>query len=333
MCRTPVSDEPARRIVFCSDALPRQLGERRRRALWRDLYSSLYGPLDLTYADDRPFSVRIEVTRFGAVELSRVDATVERYVRTPRCVAAAGSDHLALAVNLGNTPMHARQLGRDGVVEPGGAALVCNATTGEVATPAANTWLFLQVPRTALLAAVAGVEDLVSRPIAAGLPAMRHLRRYLESVLVPGDLDADTALVDHVDRTVVDLMALALGAGRDARDLARTRGLRAAKLGAIAAEIRAGCRHPGLSVGTVAARVGLSTRSVQDILHETGRTFTDRVLELRLQHARALLGDRRYAGGRIIDIALSSGFNEVAHFNRTFRRRFGASPSEMRTAP
>jgi len=324
---------PPRRIVFSSDALPRQLGERRRRALWRDLYSSLYGPLDLIYADDRPFSVRIELTRFGAVELSRVAATIERYVRTPQCVSAAGSDHLTLAVNLGRAPMHARQLGRDGVVHPSGAALLCNATPGEVAGRAANAWLFLQVPRTALLAAVAGAEDLVSRPIDAGLPAMRCLRRYLATVLLPGDLQADAALSDHIDRTIIDLMALALGAGRDARDLARARGLRAAKLRAIAAEIDAGCFDPGFSVGTVAARVGLSPRSVQDTLHDTGRTFTDRVLELRLQRARALLGDRRYAARRIIDIALSSGFNEVAHFNRTFRRRFGASPSEMRAAP
>ena len=326
-----MSDHPARRIVFSSDALPRQLGERRRRALWRDLYSSLYGPLDMVYADDRPFSVRIELTRFGAVELSRVAATVERYVRTPECVSAAASDHLALVVNLGTAPMHARQLGRDGVVDPGAAALVCNATPGEVAARADNAWLFLQVPRAVLLAAVAGVEDLVSRPIDAGLPAMRYLRRYLDTVLVPVDMDADAALGDHIDRTIADLMALALGAGRDAGDLARTRGLRAARRRAIAAEIQGRCCDPGFSVGTVAARVGLSPRSVQDILHETGRTFTDRVLELRLQRARALLGDRRYAGRRIIDIALLSGFNEIAHFNRTFRRRFGASPSEVRT--
>jgi len=280
MSRTAVPDDPARRIVFSSDALPPELGERRRRALWRDLYSSLYGPLDLTYAADRPFSVCIELIGFGAVELSRVTATVERYVRTPQCIAAAGSDHLALAVNLGTMPMHARQVGRDGIVRHGGATLLCNATPGEVAARAANPWLFLQVPRTVLL---------------------------------------------------VDLMALVLGAGRDTRDLARTRGLRAATLRAIAAEIRAGCCDHGFSVGTVAARVGLSPRSVQDILHETGRTFTDRVLELRLQRARALLGDRRYAGRRIIDIAFLSGFNEIAHLNRTFRRRFGASPSEVRT--
>jgi AraC-like DNA-binding protein len=107
------------------------------------------------------------------------------------------------------------------------------------------------------------------------------------------------------------------------------RGLRAAKLRVIAAEIAAGCFDPSFSIGDVAARVGLSPRSVQDILHDTGRTFTERVLELRLQRARALLCDR-HATRRIIDVALQCGFNEVAHFNRMFRRRFGASPSEMR---
>jgi AraC-like DNA-binding protein len=328
-----VSDELPRRIVFSSAALPRHVSERRRRALWRDVYSSLYGPLDMTYAEGRPFSVRIELTRFGALEISRVAATIERYVRTRQCVAAAESDHLALAVNVGKASMHARQMGRDGVIPQGGAALLCNATAGEVAGRAGNAWLFLQVPRAALLTVITGAEDLVSRPIDAGLPAMRCLRRYLETVLLPDDLVVDAPLNDHIERTIVDLMALALGAGHNARDLSRTRGSRAAKLNAIAAEIRAGCLSPGCSIGTVAARVGLSARSVQDILHDTGRTFTDRMTELRLQRARALLGDHRNAGQRIVQIALQCGFNEVAHFNRAFRRRFDMSPSEMRAAP
>jgi AraC-like DNA-binding protein len=45
-----------------------------------------------------------------------------------------------------------------------------------------------------------------------------------------------------------------------------------------------------------------------------------------------MLTDRRFAGYKLIDIALTSGFNEVSHFNRSFRRRFGASPSDMRAA-
>jgi AraC-like DNA-binding protein len=33
---------------------------------------------------------------------------------------------------------------------------------------------------------------------------------------------------------------------------------------------------------------------------------------------------------RVSDIAYACGFNEVSYFNRCFRRRFGASPTQMR---
>jgi transcriptional regulator GlxA family with amidase domain len=54
------------------------------------------------------------------------------------------------------------------------------------------------------------------------------------------------------------------------------------------------------------------------------------VLELRLQKARVMLGDPRRARLKISDIAFACGFNEVSYFNRCFRRRFGASPTQYR---
>jgi AraC-like DNA-binding protein len=43
------------------------------------------------------------------------------------------------------------------------------------------------------------------------------------------------------------------------------------------------------------------------------------------------LCDSRQAHRSISEIALSSGFGDVSYFNRAFRRRYGASPSEVRT--
>ena len=80
----------------------------------------------------------------------------------------------------------------------------------------------------------------------------------------------------------------------------------------------------------VASRVGLSERYVQDLLYEAGASFTERVLELRLQMARAMLADRRHDRLKISDIAYECGFDSLSYFNRCFRRRFGASPTQYR---
>jgi AraC-like DNA-binding protein len=173
-------------------------------------------------------------------------------------------------------------------------------------------------------------EDLVATPLNPTRPATRHLRRYLDLVLEPSQMDDDTSLQDHIETTLLDLVGLALGGGRDDAELSRVRGLRAARLRVILAAIQAGFDAPDFSVSTVAARIQLSPRYVQDLLHETGRNLTERVLEQRLQKARALLTDARQAHRRIIDIALDSGFSDTSYFSRAFRRRFGMAPSDMR---
>ncbi len=81
---------------------------------------------------------------------------------------------------------------------------------------------------------------------------------------------------------------------------------------------------------SLAAELGVSVRYVQDLLHETGTSFSARVLEHRLQRARVMLSEPSNDRMRIAEIARACGFNEVPYFNRCFRRRFGESPTGIR---
>jgi AraC-like DNA-binding protein len=74
----------------------------------------------------------------------------------------------------------------------------------------------------------------------------------------------------------------------------------------------------------------LSRRYIQRLLEETGKSFTDHLVERRLDRCYAMLTDHRYLHMRIIDIAFATGFSDVSHFNRMFRRRFGDTPSGVR---
>jgi AraC-like DNA-binding protein len=77
-------------------------------------------------------------------------------------------------------------------------------------------------------------------------------------------------------------------------------------------------------------KAGLSRRYVNDLLYESGWTFAERVMELRLQKARAMLADRQHDKRKVSEIAYACGFNEISYFNRCFRRRFGATPTDFR---
>jgi AraC-like DNA-binding protein len=99
----------------------------------------------------------------------------------------------------------------------------------------------------------------------------------------------------------------------------------------VLADIARRSGNPGLDLDNVAARLGLSRRSVQRLLEETGKSFTVHLTERRLDRAYAMLGDRARANLKIIDIALAAGFANLSHFNRLFRARFGETPSSART--
>jgi AraC-like DNA-binding protein len=66
------------------------------------------------------------------------------------------------------------------------------------------------------------------------------------------------------------------------------------------------------------------------MLFETeSESFSEFVLAQRFTRAR-MLADPRLAGRAIGDIAYDAGFADQSYFNRSFRRRFGMTPSEVR---
>jgi AraC-like DNA-binding protein len=71
-------------------------------------------------------------------------------------------------------------------------------------------------------------------------------------------------------------------------------------------------------------------RYLQRLFEDAGTTFTDFVLGERLSRAHRMLTNARYADRAIGTVAIDSGFSHLSYFNRAFRARFGASPSDIR---
>ncbi len=73
---------------------------------------------------------------------------------------------------------------------------------------------------------------------------------------------------------------------------------------------------------------GYSPSYLSTVFHRiTGQCVVEYITEKRIEHAKHLLANSTL---KVVEIGLSSGFNDLAHFNRTFRRVVGATPSEYR---
>ncbi len=129
-----------------------------------------------------------------------------------------------------------------------------------------------------------------------------------------------------------DPVAVTIGATREATEVAEGRGLRAARLRAMKEDIEAHLAQSDLTPGAVARRQKISESYMRKLFEREGTSFSAFVLGRRLARAHRMLGDRRWADRGIASIAFAVGFGDLSYFNRTFRRAYGATPSELREA-
>lgn len=223
------------------------------------------------------------------------------------------------------------QLGRSLDLHPGDWSLLSNSDVSTITIPEACRYLAFTVPRAAIQPLVPDIGATFARRIPASSPALQMLVRYLDlarrdNVVTTPALAA--AFTDHV----CDLLALALGPTRETAEQARTGGLAAARLQAIKDDIAVNLGQPELSVQTIAVRHGVSVRYVQRLFDQSGLTFTAYLIEQRLTAAYKALRRRAPADVPVSAIAFDCGFADVSHFNRSFRQRFGCTPSDVRHA-
>ena len=108
--------------------------------------------------------------------------------------------------------------------------------------------------------------------------------------------------------------------------------IRAVRREAVLREIEQRSDDPTLSAAAVAVLLGITPRYVHLLLRETGRTFSQHVQDKRLERALMLLCDPQWYGRKIADVAGESGFSDLSHFSRAFRRKYGKTASAMRAA-
>lgn len=249
--------------------------------------------------------------------------------RTPQLLSDGNCDVVLSIQEAGGRVVS--QLGREVTVPEGGGVLTSNADCSFMLTPEAGGLVSISAPRKLMTAMVPGLEDTFVRPIPSTMGVLQLVLRYLdvfEDDRVVGTPEARLTVATHIH----DLCALCIGASRDAAEVARNRGVRAARLHAVKADIARLLDDATLSAATLATRQGVTPRYIHKLFESEGTTVSKFVLGQRLVRVHRMLNDVRYAGLTIGTLAYRAGFGDLSTFNREFRRRFGVTPSDVRAA-
>lgn len=238
-----------------------------------------------------------------------------------------GGDRLAMVMSLEGASM-VSQRGREVTVSAGNSSLHSVADPMRMERTAGRIAI-IGLPRAVLTPMLADPDAALMSVIPSTIEPLRLLAGYVDLLIKDPALLATAELRRLAVSHVHDLVAVSIGATRDAAAMAAGRGLRAARLRAIKADIAR--NHAGdVTAVALSARHRLSPRYIRRLFESEDMSLSQFVRDQRLTGVHRMLADPRYAHRTIGDIALAAGFGDISTFNREFRRRFGMTPSDVR---
>ena len=239
-----------------------------------------------------------------------------------------GNDDFSLHMNLNGLSVVSGR-GREMTLRDGDAVLLTYSESRTITRPGLVYHRIVRLPRASLTPLVPNIDDAIFRPIPRGTGALNLLMKYAGALIDdPGIVTPEISRL--AASQISDLIAVILGAARDAAALAEGRGIRAARLRAVKGDIETHLVHGEVSPAAVAKRHKISESYIRKLFEDEGMSFSEFVLTRRLVRTHRMLTDRRWAARSIASIAFESGFGDLSYFNRTFKRVYGSPPSEIR---
>jgi AraC family transcriptional activator of tynA and feaB len=161
--------------------------------------------------------------------------------------------------------------------------------------------------------------------LAANSPYVDLARRHIvEMAENPTMSETATALLTE---NLCNLLALA-----SVTDIAPSRIQPELQIEAMLAFCRQHLHDSELTPQCVADYLGISVRTLHSRFKQIGHSFTRWLVDERLKACRVALHDKNQRELNISEIAYLWGFNDLSHFNRSFRARFNQTPTEWRNA-
>lgn len=297
-------------VWFSTADLPPQ----RRQSAAAAVVAGLMGDVQVEFAKALRRPVRM-------VHCALPGALITTCIELKARIRSGGGDaDIVLARPVGGA-LRVRQNGRETVVTERSAALIALGRPFELDTTGAERFDFLRMPAPA----VAHAETLHAR---LGQPAPATDNRLLllthyAGALLQGMIPLETERHARLAGTHLRDLAGTLFGLDDPAQGTLTPDVR---LAAIKEQVDRDYARRDLSVETVASTHGVTPRYVQKLFAREGTTFTRYLLDRRLEAARAALAGADAA--KVSAVAFDAGFGDLSYFIRTFRRRFGVTPSQ-----
>jgi AraC family transcriptional activator of tynA and feaB len=295
---------------------------------WNELLESrLAVPLDVTPAHHSPLKASLRIGTLG-------DSTIAETFSTPACIEHS-SQHVArtttrsfslLLCLQGNVQI--TQYGRQIRLAAGDFALQDSHAPCRISFGDPNRSMSLRLTDEKLRRFLPVPEDFCAQRMDGSRGLARVVSRMLPGIWLQMADGLPEEFGEVVAKNLLEMVATCY-ALQGPRAAGGSTGKRV-----LASEIKrlleARLRERDLNAKKIADSLKISTRYVHRLLAAENETVSEYVLRRRLEEAAGQLRSPVWRGHTTLEIASSWGFGSGAHFSRSFKRRFGQSPTEYR---
>jgi AraC-like DNA-binding protein len=296
---------------------------------WREDLCRGFCQLDVASSSKEWIQSTVEFTRMGDLSFAVARHPDASFMRTLPLLAD-GCDDLALITAVSGVTLNV-QRGRAVELRPSQMSLISMDELVESRLSENGVLTALRIPRRLVAAFCPDVDEQVSKPLLSA-PTLSKVVSDYSALCLKAAPTLEPVGQQVMARQMTELIGLLLRAERDEALPPLRQGYGEARLQLIKAYVIEHLDKRGLSIASAARRAGLTPKTVQRLFKATGMTFAEFVLEQRLLLAHRLISSPTAPREKIGSIALDAGFGDPSYFNRTFRQRFGMTPSEWRDA-
>jgi AraC-like DNA-binding protein len=273
---------------------------------------------------EEPFSAEIRADSSGEVRCATYSSVAQILARSPRKIAHRPVDMFTLGVQLAGHGFGSQD-GRDTVLRLGDLVLYDMTRPFRLTFSGSFVRTTLIFPRAALLRRLGGAERFIGRSIdgSAGVggilsPLVRELPSRLDTI--------PPSVRERLADNLLDLIATALLSDVEGAPLSTGMTLVRAKLWI---ETHLG---EALSAERIAAGCRLSARHLNRLFEREGTSLMRYVWDRRLTRCQRDVTDPVMRRRSVGEIAFAAGFNDLSHFSRAYRARYGCTPRDERRA-
>jgi AraC-like DNA-binding protein len=294
---------------------------------WREEFCRRFCQLDAETATAERIECTVEISQVGSLSFGTAYGSSGSFLRT-RSLLSDGHDDLVLLTAIKGDAL-AVQRGSSIELRPSDMCLTSLDHIGESRLSEGGRYTALRMPRRDLMAMSKNIEDKIARPL-EGSAALRHIIGEYYALCARTGSALDLTSQHTMARQMMELVALRVETVGG--DPPRTFGSdsRAARLQLIQSHVLASLHDCGLTIVSVAHGARSSPKQIQRLFQQTDSTFSEFVLEQRLLAAHRRLSAPGARWEKVSTIALDAGFGDLSYFNRSFRKRFGITPSDLR---